>query len=81
LSESYKISGAGLYYVIFAVVGWLDVFTRWIYQDIFMGGIKFCQEKKGLIINLLHYEAEQSSKNYKTRSTASRLRGTNFVYY
>lgn len=40
-----------------------------------MDSIKFCQEKKGLIINLLHYEAEQSSKNYKTRSTASRLLG------
>jgi len=48
MSESYKISDDGLYFVIFAVVGWLDVFTRRIYQDIFIDSIKFCQEKKGL---------------------------------
>ena len=35
MSESYKINEDGLYYVTFAVVGWLDVFTRGIYQDIF----------------------------------------------
>lgn len=50
MSESYKISEDGLYYVTSAAVGWMDVFTRRIYQDIFMDSIKFCQEKKGLKI-------------------------------
>jgi putative transposase len=50
MSESYKIKKDGLYFVTFSVVGWLDVFTRRIYQDIFMDSIKFCQEKKGLNI-------------------------------
>ena len=50
MSESYKIHEDGLYYVTFAVVGWLDVFTRRVYQDIFTESIKFCQEKKGLNI-------------------------------
>ena len=46
MSESYKIHEDGLYYVTFAVVGWLDVFTRRVYQDIFTESIKFCQKKK-----------------------------------
>jgi len=50
MSESYKTHEDGLYYVTFAVLGWLDVFTRRIYQDIFTDSIKFCQEKKGLNI-------------------------------
>ena len=46
MSESYKIHEDGLYYVTFAVVGWLDVFTRRVYQDIFTESIKFCQKKR-----------------------------------
>ncbi len=50
MSESYKIGEDGLYYVTFAVAGWLDVFTRRIYQEIFTDSIKFCQKNKGLNI-------------------------------
>jgi len=33
---------------IFATVGWVDVFTRQIYRDIFLDSIRYCQKEKGL---------------------------------
>ena len=50
MSESYKIHEDGLYFVTFSVVGWLDIFTRRVYQDIFIKSIKFCQANKALKI-------------------------------
>ena|SRR6185312_4792740 len=47
----YKITDQGaMYFVSFAVVGWVDVFTRKEYRDVVIESLKFCQEKKGLII-------------------------------
>jgi putative transposase len=46
MSESYKIHGDGLYFVSFSVVGWLDVFTRRIYQEILIDSLQFCQTNK-----------------------------------
>jgi REP element-mobilizing transposase RayT len=39
-----------MYFVSFAVVGWIDVFTRKTYRDIIIESLKYCQEKKGLVI-------------------------------
>ncbi|MCU0390517.1 MAG: transposase [Thermoflexibacter sp.] len=38
----------GLYFVTFATVYWIDVFTRKRYKDMIVDSLKFCQEKKGL---------------------------------
>ena len=47
----YKIfDQGGLYYVSFAVVERVDVFTRKEYRDIVIDSVKHCQEKKGLEI-------------------------------
>lgn len=35
----------------FAVVGWLDVFVRNEYKDIFLESVRFCQQNKGLEIH------------------------------
>ena len=48
MSESYKIHEDGLYFVSFAVVGWLDVFTRRTYQDILIDSLVYCQQNKEL---------------------------------
>ncbi len=40
----------GVYFITFATVGWIDVFTRKVYKDILVDNLKYCQEKKGLII-------------------------------
>ena len=42
MSESYKIHNDGLYFVSFAVVGWLDVFTKRAYQDILIDSLIYC---------------------------------------
>ncbi len=38
----------GVYFVTFAVVDWVDVFTRSLYVDILLESIIYCQENKGL---------------------------------
>ena len=38
----------GLYFISFAVVGWLDVFTRNEYKDLFLESLQFGQKNKGL---------------------------------
>ena len=48
MSSGYKISGKGLYFLTFQIVGWLDIFTRKIYRDIAIEGLRYCQQNKGL---------------------------------
>ncbi len=40
----------GVYFVSFAVVGWVDVFTRKEYRDIVIESLQHCQREQGLII-------------------------------
>jgi REP element-mobilizing transposase RayT len=47
----YKIrSKEAAHFVTFAVVEWVDVFTRKEYRDIVLDSIKYCQKEKGLIL-------------------------------
>ncbi len=51
MSRKYKFHNPeGVYFVSFAVQGWVDVFTRNEYKDILVENLKFCQENKGLEI-------------------------------
>ena len=51
MSRNYKFHNPeGVYFVSFAVVEWIDVFTRNIYKDIILNSLKFCQENKGMEI-------------------------------
>lgn len=40
-----------LYFVTFAVVQWVDVFTRMVYVDILLESIRYCQKEKGLRVH------------------------------
>tara|TARA_B110000305_G_scaffold15009_1_gene14001 strand:+ start:72 stop:638 length:567 start_codon:yes stop_codon:yes gene_type:complete len=52
VSRNYKFHNPeGLYFISFAVVGWLDVFTRNTYKDLFIESLVFCQKNKGLEIH------------------------------
>ena len=52
MSRNYKFHNPeGLYFISFAVVGWLDVFTRNEYKDLFLESLEFCQKNKGLEIH------------------------------
>lgn len=50
MSEKYKTHSDGLYFVTFSVVGWLDVFTRRVYQEILIDSINYCKQNKQLKI-------------------------------
>jgi len=50
VSTAYKISGDGLYYLTFQIVGWVDIFTRKIYRDIAIESLQYCQQYKGLFL-------------------------------
>jgi putative transposase len=51
MSSKYKFGNAeGVYFLSFATVGWVDVFTRKAYRDILMDSIRYCQKEKGLIL-------------------------------
>ena len=52
MSRNYKFHNPeGLYFISFAVVGWLDVFTRNEYRKLFIESLEFCQKNKGLEIH------------------------------
>ncbi|MFZ6012009.1 MAG: REP-associated tyrosine transposase [Bacteroidota bacterium] len=49
MSRKYKVWDQNkLYFVTFAVIRWLDVFTRREYKDIFIDSLRYCQKHKGL---------------------------------
>jgi len=51
MSRNYKFHNPeGLYFVSFAVVNWLDVFTRNDYKEIVLDSLRFSQKEKGMEI-------------------------------
>jgi putative transposase len=50
-SGGYKIRNKkSIYFISFAVVEWVDVFTRKDYSDIMVSSLRHCQEQKGLVL-------------------------------
>ena len=48
----YKIRNKeGIHFITFAVVEWMDVFTRKEYRDILLDSIRHCQKEKGLLVH------------------------------
>lgn len=48
----YKIRDKeGIHFVTFAVVDWVDVFTRKDYRDILLDSLRHCQQEKGLVLH------------------------------
>lgn len=51
MSRNYKFyNPEGLYFVSFAVINWLDVFTRNEYKNIVLETLEFCMKNKGMKI-------------------------------
>jgi REP element-mobilizing transposase RayT len=49
MSRNYKFHDSqGLYFVSFAVVNWIDVFTRNEYKEILLNAIRFAMEQKSM---------------------------------
>lgn len=50
-SGGYKIwDKDAIHFITFAVVEWVDVFTRKDYRDIVLDSIRYCQAEKGLVL-------------------------------
>ena len=48
-AEGYKIRNqAGLHFLTFSVMGWIDVFSRQSYRDIIIDSFQYCRKNKGL---------------------------------
>ena len=51
MSRNYKFHNPkGVYFVSFAVVEWIDVFTRNEYKDVVLESLRYCQKEKGMEI-------------------------------
>jgi REP element-mobilizing transposase RayT len=49
MSRKYKFHNKnGLYFVSFATIHWIDVFTRQMYLDILAASINYCRKEKGM---------------------------------
>jgi len=49
MSKGWKIQNPdGIYFITFAVIEWIDVFSRKLYKDEVIKSIKHCQQNKGL---------------------------------
>ncbi|WP_312175239.1 transposase [Chryseobacterium sp.] len=52
MSRNYKFHNPeGLYFVSFAVVGWLNVFIKDKYIELLLKSLRFCQKNKGMEIH------------------------------
>jgi len=52
MSTKFKFLDAeGIYFVSFTTVGRVDVFTRIAYKEIFVDSLRYCINKKGLILH------------------------------
>ena len=51
MSGGYKIRNqSGIHFLSFAVVEWIDIFTRRVYCEIVVDSLNHCVQKKGLIV-------------------------------
>jgi len=51
MSRNYKFKNPeGVYFVSFAVVEWIDIFTRNEYKDILLDSLRYCEKEKGMEI-------------------------------
>ena len=49
MSRNYKFHNkSGLYFVSFATINWIDVFTRQVYFDVLSDSVNYCRKEKGM---------------------------------
>lgn len=71
-SGGYKIRNKeAMHFLTWAVVEWVDVFTRPLYKNIFVDSVKHCQVEKGLLVHgwclmTNHFHMIASAKNQNT---------------
>ncbi|WP_462255198.1 REP-associated tyrosine transposase [Ferruginibacter sp.] len=52
MSSKYKVGEDAIpHFVTFSVAGWIDVFSRERYKELFIESLKYCQENKGMVLD------------------------------
>ena len=52
MSSKYKVGENAIpHFVTFSVVGWINVFSREQYKELFLESLKYCQQKKGMVLH------------------------------
>jgi REP element-mobilizing transposase RayT len=52
MSSKYKVGEDAIpHFVTFSVVGWIDVFSREQYKELFVESLKYCPENKGFVLH------------------------------
>jgi putative transposase len=52
MSSKYKVGEDAIpHFVTFSVVGWVDVFSREQYKELFVESLKYCQGNKGMVLH------------------------------
>ncbi|MFZ1371563.1 MAG: transposase, partial [Ferruginibacter sp.] len=52
MSSKYKVGEDAIpHFITFSVVGWVDVFSREQYKELFVESLKYCQENKGMSLH------------------------------
>ena len=80
MSSKYKVGEDAIpHFVTFSVVGWIDVFSREQYKELFVESLKYCQENKGLalhawVIMTNHVHLIISSKSNKLENIVRDLK-------
>jgi putative transposase len=75
MSRNYKINHQeGIYYITFATVEWVDLFTRAEYRNILIDSLKFCQNHKGL--QIFGWVIMSNHVHFILRSKSGDLSGT-----
>ncbi len=50
-ADGYKVRDQeALHFMTLTVVGWIDLFSRQIYRDVFLKNLKYCMEHKDLLV-------------------------------
>ena len=74
-ADGYKIRNqAGLYFMTFTVVGWIDLFTRQLYRDLFLKNMDYCRREKDLVVGA--YVIMSNHAHVIWQSKSAHLSGT-----
>jgi len=72
MSTGYQIKDqTGLYFLTLQIIGWVDLFSRQVYRDIFIDNLNFCRKKKGL--NLFGYVVMSNHVHLLAQSNDGKL--------
>lgn len=54
MSGKYKVGESAIaHFVTFSVVGWIDVFSREQYKQLFADSLQYCQQQAGLQFSIV----------------------------